>query len=109
MVLLEKLKGLAVAAVVGQGDETLDADMGRAGGPTGRRSLLGDGKGTRDGLGVAAVDRLAVVQAHVVFAGTLDGADRDAVPAGGTFVRIDKARLLLDLGHKMAGLPLDGC
>lgn len=70
VLVLEELERLLVTAVIDQGDEALNGDVGRAGGLTGGGTSLGDAVAAGDRLGVLLVDRFAEVEFFVVIVWT---------------------------------------
>jgi hypothetical protein len=106
VIFLEQLYGFPVFPGVGQGDVSLNADVGRTGRPAGGGAALGDGIAAGDGLGVLFKGRLAPGKTLVVLVGQLDGADFGAFPATGTFGQVYEAGLLPELGFKIPGFSV---
>jgi hypothetical protein len=75
MILLEEFQSLPVFADIDQGDEPLNADMGRTHGLAGRRTPFADGKCTGNRLGILLESGLSHDKGLVVFVRNTDGAD----------------------------------
>jgi hypothetical protein len=103
---LEKLQGFAVLALVDQGDVTLHAHVGGAGGLAGCRSSFLDRIGARHGLRVEFVSGLALAQFFIKAVGDIDGAGLRALAAGCALAYVDVAGLLEHLDFEIPGSPL---
>ena len=107
MVLLEEFQSLPVFARIDQGDETLNADMGRARSLAGRRAAFADGECAGNGLGILLESRLSRGKGLVVFIRNADGANLGAFAAAGAFGKINISGLLPDPGRKTAGISAE--
>jgi hypothetical protein len=89
-ILHDDLQRFLVFALAHHLDVSLNVEAGRAGQAAGGLVGLLDGKGTGNGLGVALVSGLAVVEPLVVFVGQGNRADFGTIPAGRALGRINK-------------------
>ena len=108
VVLLEEFDGFRVFALVDQGDISLDADMGRAGGLARGGAPFADGKGPGDGLGVFFIDGFSDGKAPVLLVRDFNGTDFGAFAAAGAFGKIYKPGFLADFGLEMARFAVQG-
>jgi hypothetical protein len=104
---LEKLDGFPVFSGVDQGDKSLNADMGGAGGLAGGRPAFGDGVSAWDGLSILLVGRLAGGEVAVVGIRKADRTDLGAFTATRAFRQIDVPRLFPEFGRESARYPLE--
>ncbi len=106
-VLHDDLQGLFVLALTHHLHVGLDIESGRAGQAARGLVCLLDRKGTGNGLGVALVGCLAVVESLIVLVGQGHRADLGAIAAGGAFGRVDKTGALIDGNTEIAFGSLD--
>ena len=100
---LQRPKCLVVAPLVDQGDVTLRVCADRTRPHTAWALGTVDDERVRDGLGVQAVDSLALVEALVERIVDFHGTDARAVAASGALVRIDVSRANVNGGGEFSG------
>ena len=107
VVLLEEFQCFAVFTGMDQGNESLNADMGRTDGLAGCCAPFRNGKSPGNRLCILFESRLSGGQRFVVFIWNADGADFGTFPAACAFGKIDEPGLLADMGRKTAGIAAE--